>query len=191
MIQLYNVHQDTLELLPDEVIPEVKMVKNPKYDSSTHSVSEKWVYNHRTSTIIPPPECGSNEIPCLVNGEWVLKADYRGNVYWNTITMERHEVESLDFEPSSNWTEKKPAATWQIWNGVDWQDDFHLWLDQVLRPQRDKVLAASDKYILSDYPLTSADKDKWLIYRQELRDLPLALTAISNPIPWPKKPEIN
>jgi len=55
-----------------------------------------------------------------------------------------------------------------------------------LREERDFLLTTSDFYIMvSDYPLTEAERVAVLKYRQELRDLPL------NPNKsFPKKPAI-
>jgi len=39
-----------------------------------------------------------------------------------------------------------------------------------IRAERDRLLAASDRYVLPDYPI--ADKNAALIYRQSLRDVP-------------------
>ena len=55
-----------------------------------------------------------------------------------------------------------------------------------LREERDFLLTTSDFYIMvSDYPMTEADRVAVLKYRQELRDLPL------NPDKtFPKKPDV-
>ena len=37
-----------------------------------------------------------------------------------------------------------------------------------MKTQRNMLLASSDFRVVSDYP----NRDKWLVYRQELRDLP-------------------
>ena len=68
---------------------------------------------------------------------------------------------------------------------------------QVLRAERDTLLKESDKYTLSDYPHTSDEmKQKWLTYRQQLRDLPSQTTnptmddyGILANVTWPTLPE--
>lgn len=67
--------------------------------------------------------------------------------------------------------------------------DFGEWLDLVVRTQRDARLAASDMYMLSDYPITEIKRGDWATYRQALRDLPTSLAVIVDPIPWPAEPE--
>ena len=78
--------------------------------------------------------------------------------------------------------------TWSRWTGSAWEYDFESWLDRVVRPQRDAKLLASDKYIIPDYPIDQVTRDKWLMYRQALRDFPSMLTEIVNFLPWPAEP---
>ena len=51
------------------------------------------------------------------------------------------------------------------------QDNYTNSWDRV-RQERDAVLSWSDKYLLSDYPITDANKTKIETYRQSLRDIP-------------------
>jgi len=57
-----------------------------------------------------------------------------------------------------------------------------------MRNQRNKLLLESDFTQLIDSPLTEEERDLWVIYRQELRDLPENILDIEN-IEWPIKPE--
>ena len=44
---------------------------------------------------------------------------------------------------------------------------------EILREKRDRLLQESDIKVLPDFPhTTQSEKDAWLTYRQELRDLP-------------------
>jgi len=55
-----------------------------------------------------------------------------------------------------------------------------------LRSQRDFLLSTSDFYVMvSDYPMTDAERVEVLQYRQELRDLPLKEDKT-----FPEKPAI-
>ena len=55
-----------------------------------------------------------------------------------------------------------------------------------LRDERNFLLATSDFYIMvSDYPMTKAERKAVLKYRQELRDLPLNPNKT-----FPEKPDI-
>ena len=66
--------------------------------------------------------------------------------------------------------------------------DVVAWIDHSVRPERDQRLQMSDKYMISDYPITEAVRTEWTTYRQALRDLPGTLTVIVDPIPWPSEP---
>lgn len=47
-----------------------------------------------------------------------------------------------------------------------------------LRNKRDRLLALSDVYMVSDFPLTDDKREKVRIYRQALRDLPTSGSKI-------------
>ena len=65
-------------------------------------------------------------------------------------------------------------------------------LFSTLRMERDALLAATDYYVMPDYP--AEDKSAVLAYRQALRDLPAQDGAPwdgGGPnTPWPTKPEV-
>ena len=42
---------------------------------------------------------------------------------------------------------------------------------EIIREKRDILLLESDKYMLSDFPITNEKKEEWKIYRQRLRDI--------------------
>jgi hypothetical protein len=66
------------------------------------------------------------------------------------------------------------------------QDELYLLNDQLLidemREKRNKLLQESDFRALSDYP----DREKWIDYRQQLRDFP---TIWALDISFPIQPE--
>ena len=191
---LYNVNSKTLEYLPDQDIAEADMQLNPMYDPETHAEFEKWLYNPRTSTLIPPPETGPDQTACFINGAWIVKADYRGQTYWDTTTKEAHIIQALGVEPDPSWTDKKPASPWQTWNGDAWENDFEAWLNLVLRPQRDsKMNAFQWRYDRRERELRQGkvptdDLATMDSYMQALANLPQTLSAIVTPIPWPDEP---
>ena len=55
-----------------------------------------------------------------------------------------------------------------------------------LRAKRNAKLAETDIYMVSDFPITTEQKNAWQTYRQALRDM-----DFSDPdnITWPTKPE--
>lgn len=44
---------------------------------------------------------------------------------------------------------------------------------KVLRIKRNQLLAETDKYMLPDYPIADSEREKYRLYRQYLRDLPM------------------
>lgn len=66
------------------------------------------------------------------------------------------------------------------WDGEKWiyeeepQEEEYIQTEDDLkadkRADRDFLLANSDKYMISDFPITEEDKQKWVEYRQYLRD---------------------
>lgn len=64
-----------------------------------------------------------------------------------------------------------------------------------LRTARDARLAATDKYLLSDYPISAENLAAIKIYRQALRDLPAQEGAPwdggGELTPWPDMPSVE
>ncbi len=60
-------------------------------------------------------------------------------------------------------------------------------LMQILRNQRDRLLADCDWTQMPDAPLGEAAREAWRVYRQALRDLPETITDPAD-ILWPEPP---
>ena len=57
-----------------------------------------------------------------------------------------------------------------------------------IRQERNILLDQTDKYIVADYPHPTPEaKQRWLDYRQALRDLPSTTEDPANPV-WPVQP---
>lgn len=81
---------------------------------------------------------------------------------------------------------EKPSE-YYVWNGINWEFDNSDFLAAV-RERRRNFLLASDWTQVLDAPVDSA---AWSAYRQELRDLPSALTGEERSledITWPLAP---
>ncbi|SCY45863.1 tail fiber assembly protein [Desulfoluna spongiiphila] len=184
MVILYNAHHMTGEYLQGR---NSAARQNPMWRPETHNTDECWLYNPQTSSLQPPPETGDHEVAVLENGLWVVKPDHRKEVYFDTATQTRHEINDIGIELDPAWTEKEPLSN-SKWNGTDWAVDFALWLESVVRPQRDSKLTACDYRMMPDFPMDAEKKTEWEFYRQALRDLPSQLAEVVNPIPWPLAP---
>ena len=76
-----------------------------------------------------------------------------------------------------------------------WDWEIETWdqaqcLDMWVRGPRNMLLASTDWTVLTDNQLTTATKNKWKTYRQELRDLTTVYAEVEDPddIVWPKAP---
>lgn len=83
--------------------------------------------------------------------------------------------------------------TWELNDGSIPQHVGSMDADEFFRWLRNRKLAATDKFMLPDFPVSTATKQALLVYRQSLRDLP----KTSNPsfshgvlvgVVWPVSP---
>ena len=93
------------------------------------------------------------------------------------------------------WDEKKgPKPTYEeclkTWEKIKPEVGLNK-----LRKIRDDLLRKSDKYMICDWPhKNEEEKQKWIKFRQELRDLPANVDLSTDNygnlinIKWPKKP---
>lgn len=104
-----------------------------------------------------------------------------------------------------------PNNKWRIIDGIlEWHDDVELkpTEEQIqskitelqnnepmkkLREERNERLSQTDKYFIYDWPHKNDERNEWLLYREQLRNLP----SISNPqlengiltnVNWPVPP---
>lgn len=56
-----------------------------------------------------------------------------------------------------------------------------------VKGRRDKYLTLSDKYMLSDFPITEEKRQEWVLYRQQLRDIPQQ-QGFPTDVIWPTMP---
>lgn len=59
--------------------------------------------------------------------------------------------------------------------------------DEEVRQERDRLLAASDKHLMPDYPHTENERGRWRRYRQQLRDI--TVQPGFPDVTWPEEPE--
>ncbi len=63
-----------------------------------------------------------------------------------------------------------------------WEEIKEEYFKENMRQERNRLLQESDFRVVSDYP----QRDKWILYRQELRDFP---SVWVHDMPFPQKPE--
>ena len=116
------------------------------------------------------------EIQELENEEDGKKYSY--NIY-RLKTIYRDDLEQTlnnDEEEYEKWLQKAKDAEYEE-------------LSANIRKERDALLYATDKYTISDYPISSENKELMLEYRQKLRDLPEQET-FPYEVEFPEKPNI-
>lgn len=57
---------------------------------------------------ISPPETNNNEIACVVNGTWIVKSDYREQIFYKPDGS-RVEITDIDILPELDWTVEPPV----------------------------------------------------------------------------------
>ena len=62
-------------------------------------------------------------------------------------------------------------------------------LAEQVRAERDYLLAATDKYLMPDFPISDGQRAEILAYRQTLRDVP-EQPGFPASVIWPEKPRI-
>ncbi|ADX06236.1 hypothetical protein 162300116 [Organic Lake phycodnavirus 2] len=100
----------------------------------------------------------------------VLKKHYDGKI-WGIA----EDYSTLD------WGDETPKPTDEEMIN-HWNNMKHEYLEDSMRQQRNRLLQESDYRALPDYP----QRDKWIVYRQELRDFPSIWTE---GIEFPTSPE--
>lgn len=81
----------------------------------------------------------------------------------------------------ANSTEKEPLEPKEgykvKWDGKKWiYEKKEVYIpteedkEESIRAERNFLLDSSDKYMLPDFPITEEEREKWVAYRQYLRD---------------------
>ena len=73
-----------------------------------------------------PPTAGINEVACWNGTKWEKKADFRGKIYYDKTTKEKHEVTEIGISPDVNWTDVEPIDSEAEWNEDSWKVPFAI-----------------------------------------------------------------
>ena len=98
----------------------------------------------------------------------------------NVVYTDAPSFDSLTEQASFEWVESDDAIT-QTWTVSEKSDDDKAFS---IRAKRNKIIAETDRFDLSDMTLT----DAMATYRQALRDIPQQ-TDFPTTVTWPTKPE--
>lgn len=94
------------------------------------------------ATTIAPPEVGDKEVAVFneATGEWQVKADRRGEVYYDTATQEKITIDEIGVTPKKTWTAQAPTDPEEVWTGKAWEVPFAILVE------RKKAELASARY---------------------------------------------
>lgn len=95
-----------------------------------------------------------------------LESDLKGK---NIYIMPANSTDKEPLEPKEGFRVKWDGEKWIYEKPEEYiptEDD----LKADKRAERDFLLFNSDKYMLSDFPITEEEREKWVAYRQYLRD---------------------
>lgn len=120
------------------------------------------------ATAVELPEIKPGFARCFIDRTWVQKEDHRGEIHYDSRTPKK--IMELGPVPANLKLDPDPLS--------------HAEKAAVLRVERNIQLAETDWMMLIDAPLSEEEKDKAVIYRQALRDLPANTPDMEN-IPWP------
>lgn len=86
--------------------------------------------------------------------EWVIQADYRGVIYYDTRTQGQRAITEIGIEPDSSWTHVAPTDTDAIWSGRAWEVPFDILKERKAAEIRAisaaKVAAIQEGYTLGE-----------------------------------------
>ena len=78
----------------------------------------KWLIP-AAATTTEPPTAGEKQAACFeaASKTWVLKADYRGEKWYDKETRELHEIKDIGVEPDETaWTQAEPKDLEAVWD---------------------------------------------------------------------------
>jgi hypothetical protein len=123
-------------------------------------------------------------------------AYYNNHMYGDLLavhiphTSDNVEVLSTWVYDNGQWsTRTARPGEYYVWENMQWNFDSARFME-LLRNERDVLLAKSDWTQMPDSPLTATQKTAWATYRQELRDLPQNVGEITSleDVVWPIPP---
>lgn len=109
-----------------------------------------------------------------INGDMCLVRFFE-----NVVEVENEESTKFEYDEYLLELKYRLGIETDIENNLDvWmkcaKDTCYNKCATKVRNERDRLLLESDKYLLSDYPIDEAKRDKVVVYRQALRDITIA-----------------
>ena len=109
---------------------------------------KKWLIP-AAATTTEPPTAVEKQAACFdaASKAWGLKADHRGEKWYDKATRELHEIKDIGIEPDTeNWTETEPKDLESVWD-----EESSSWvIPPEIQEQRDVAAAKSQAAALLD-----------------------------------------
>jgi len=119
-MQIYNYHFKTGEYIGPENAVESPLEPG-KYLIPAHATDQV------------PPVPGENQVAAFVADAWVLRADYRANLYYDKLTKEEHTINEIGVEPDPGWTDQAPGPK------TKWDEETSQWIPDLQAYQASKI----------------------------------------------------
>ena len=100
------------------------------------------------------------------------------------------ELAALKYWKDNKWNDRdRRPAPYYDWKDYKWTlDSTKFWM--AVRQERAARIAATDIYLLADYPIAADKLAEWKTYRAKLRDVPADNSSVTSwdAITWPTPP---
>jgi len=172
MATLYHIDPHTGKYLPgrDTDAPE-----NPKYNPETHDVSDRYIYNWLTSSLVPPPDLNENECAVLENGAWVIKVDLVGQHYYQQDGT-RIDITDIGVDIQEGCIRTDPPSAYHTTHdGAAWIEDRSkkkAALKQAYWQEQLDYLGQGFEYDGVIYQCRPDDIDDWALLKTYIEALP-------------------
>lgn len=124
-------------------------------------------------------------------GQYEDKKTYSGQTaVLIAADIDTGELAALKYWKDNKWNDRvrKPAPYYD-WKDYKWTlDSTKFWM--TVRQERASRIAATDIYLLADYPIAADKLAEWKTYRAKLRDVPADNSSATSwdAINWPTPP---
>lgn len=98
----------------------------PKNPRGTVGGSDEFLLPANATFLEPREHADPHVVSVFRGGYWEIVADFRGGVYWDKETQEKHEIKELGVAPESSWTDVEPGDLEAVWNGDAWEVSFEV-----------------------------------------------------------------
>lgn len=123
--------------------------------------------------------------------ESILVLDATTRVVMNRVSWDPDRPETLNLLPGQILSTRHDGDIgWTLTESGEWIDPAPpepYPKDQRIRQTRNRILDRTDRYMISDFPMSEETRSLWRQYRQALRDIP-GQAGFPDEVVWPTEP---